>query len=231
VKKGTAIPQGFRRAHNRVGFPNAQAMSPLPHSTAADRNKQPILEALQRVLPARGAALEIASGTGQHAAWFAAALPDWTWQPTDADTSALPAIAAWTLQSGLANVRPPLLLDVMAPRWPAQGPPFADPFDAVYCANMLHIAPWATCAALMQGCARHLAPGGVLVTYGPYLEDDVPTAPSNLSFDQSLRARDPQWGIRRLEDVTREARRAGLALRERHAMPANNLLLVFDRGG
>jgi hypothetical protein len=204
-------------------------MPAIPHSTAADRNKQPILDVLRRVLPAQGTALEIASGTGQHAAWFAAALPGWTWQPTDADASALPSIAAWISQAGVANVRPPLLLDVMAPQWPAQGPPFAQPFDAIYCANMLHIAPWATCAGLMQGSARHLAAGGVLVTYGPYLEDDVPTAPGNLSFDQSLRARNPAWGIRRLQDVTREAQRAGLALRERHEMPSNNLLLVFAR--
>src|SRR5688572_29447981 len=160
-------------------------MSTPPHSLAADRNKQPILDVLRRVLPAHGLALEIASGTGQHAAWFAAALPGWTWQPTDADASALPAIAAWTSQAGLANVRPPLLLDVMAPQWPAQGLPFSELFDTVYCANMLHISPWATCAALMQGCSRHLAPHGVLITYGPYLEDDVPTAPSNVSFDQS----------------------------------------------
>lgn len=202
-------------------------MPSIPHSPAADRNKQPILDVLRGMLPARGTALEIASGTGQHAAWFAAALPGWTWQPTDADASALPAIAAWASQAGLANVRPPLLLDVMAPQWPAQGPPFAEPFDAIYCANMLHISPWATCAALMQGSAQHLAAGGVLVTYGPYLEDDVPTAPGNLSFDQDLRARNPAWGIRRLQDVAREAQRAGLMLRERHAMPANNLLLVF----
>ena len=199
------------------------------HSTAADRNKQPILDVLREVLPAQGTALEIAAGTGQHAAWFAAALPGWTWQPTDADASALPSIAAWTSQSGLPNVRPPLLLDVTAPQWPAQGPPFAEPFDAIYCANMLHIAPWAACAALMEGSARHLAPGGVLITYGPYLEDNVPTAPGNLSFDQSLRARNPAWGIRHVRDVAREAQRCALALRERHAMPANNLLLVFAR--
>jgi hypothetical protein len=205
------------------------AMTAALHSSAAERNKQPILEVLRRVLPGRGTALEIASGTGQHVCWFAAALPGWTWQPTDADASVLPAIAARTSQTGLANVRPPLLLDVTAPQWPAQGPAFAEPFDALYCANMLHISPWATCAGLMQGCARHLAAGGVLVTYGPYLEDDVPTAPSNLAFDQSLRARDPEWGIRRLQDVKRQAQRAGLALRERHAMPANNLLLVFRR--
>ncbi|MDB5873585.1 MAG: hypothetical protein JWQ07_3027 [Ramlibacter sp.] len=204
-------------------------MTTTAHSTAADRNKQPILEVLLSVLPAHGTALEIAAGTGQHAAWFAAALPGWAWQPTDTDESALPSIAAWTAQAGLANVCPPLLLDVTAPRWPAQGAAFAQPFDAIYCANMLHIAPWAVCAGLMQGAARHLATDGVLVTYGPYLEDDVATAPGNLSFDQSLRARNPAWGIRRLEDVKAEAQRAGLALRDRHAMPANNLLLVFAR--
>jgi SAM-dependent methyltransferase len=204
-------------------------MTALPHSPAADRNKQPILNVLQQVLPARGAALEIASGTGQHVAFFAAALPLWTWQPTDADAQALPSIAAWTSQSGLSNVRPPLLLDVMSPQWPSNGAPFKLAFDAIYCANMLHISPWATCAALMQGCARYLAPNGVLVTYGPYLEQDVPTSPGNAAFDISLRERNPQWGLRQLSDVTEEAERAGLSLRERHAMPANNLLLVFQR--
>jgi SAM-dependent methyltransferase len=204
-------------------------MLTAPQSTAANRNKQPILEVLRGLLPAKGTALEIASGTGQHAAWFAAALPGWIWQPTDADASALPGIAAWAAQAGVTNVRAALRLDVMALEWPGEQASFSERFDAIYCANMLHIAPWAACPALMQGCARYLAPGGVLVTYGPYLEDDVPTAPGNLFFDQDLRARNPAWGIRRLEDVAREALRSGLALRQRHAMPANNLLLVFAR--
>jgi hypothetical protein len=200
-------------------------------SPAADRNKQVILDVLRQVLPERGHALEIASGTGQHAAWFAAALPKWTWQPTDAQESALPAIAARIEEAGLANVKSPRLLDVLAPHWPSEGEPFGERFDAVYCANMLHISPWATCAGLMKGCARYLVPRGLLVLYGPFLEDDVPTAPSNLAFDRSLRAQDPAWGIRRLEDVKREAEGAGLSLRERHAMPANNLVLVFCRSG
>lgn len=204
-------------------------MTATPFSTATDRNKRPILDALRNVLPQRGTALEIASGTGQHVAWFAAGLPDWTWQPTDADTTALPAIAAATAQAGLANVRPPLRLDVLAPQWPAEGPPFSETFDAVFCANMLHIAPWATCAALMRGAARHLAPNGLLVTYGPYFEEDVATAPSNLAFHQSLRMRNAAWGLRRLQDVTEEAALAGLRLQARHAMPANNLLLVWGR--
>jgi hypothetical protein len=203
-------------------------MSVLPsHSPAADRNKQPILDVLLQLLPARGNALEIASGTGQHVAWFAAALRGWTWQPSDCDDSAFASIEAHVAQAGLTNVRPPLRLDVTAPQWPVAG----QSFDAIFCANMLHISPWSTCAGLMSGAARQLTPRGVLITYGPYLEDDVPTAPGNLQFDISLRARDPAWGIRRLDDVKREAERAGLALRERLAMPANNLLLVFARAG
>ena len=201
-------------------------MADLPYSPAADRNKQPILDVLRRVLGERGSALEIASGTGQHAAWFAAAMPPWVWQPTDMDARMLPAMARRIAQAGLPNLLPPLALDVTAPRWRSQGPAFAQRFDAIYCANMLHIAPWAACAGLMEGAARHLLPGGLLITYGPYFEDDMP-APSNQAFDEDLRARDPSWGIRRLEDVAAQARRSGLTLRERHAMPANNLLLVF----
>ena len=197
-------------------------------SPAADRNKQAILDVLRQVLPERGSALEIASGTGQHVAWFAAGLPHWTWQPTDAQPRALDTIAARLARQGLTNVRTPLLLDVMAPRWlPDDARLGAPAFDAIYCANMLHIAPWATCAALMRGSARHLAPGGLLITYGPYLENDAPTSPGNLAFDQSLRAQEPAWGIRRREDVALEAARAGLHLSARHAMPANNLLLVW----
>ena len=206
-------------------------MPDLPHSPAADRNKQPILEALARILGERGSALEIASGTGQHAAWFAAAMSGWTWQPTDADARMLPALASRVAQAALPNLRAPLLLDVMAPRWPSKGAAFArgeeEKFDAIYCANMLHIAPWAACAALMQGAARHLLADGLLITYGPYFEEEGTPAPSNLAFDEDLRARNPEWGIRRLEQVVAEANRQGLALRERHAMPANNLLLVF----
>lgn len=197
----------------------------LKFSPAADRNKQPILDVLREILPTHGNALEIASGTGQHVAWFAAALTQWTWQPTDAMPASMDSISARITEQGLRNVRPPLVLDVMASEWL----PSAEQFDLIYCANMLHISPWATCAALMQGAARHLAPGGVLVTYGPYLEDGVPSSEGNLSFDQSLRAQDPTWGIRHREDVEQEAARAGLLLQARHAMPANNLLLVWAK--
>lgn len=193
----------------------------LPHSPAAERNAAPLLARLRELLPPQAAVLEIASGTGQHAAHFAAAQPGWRWQPSDGDARALPTIAARCVH--LANVAPPLLLDVTAPAWPAA----PDRFDAVYCANLLHIAPWAACAALMQGAAARLRPGGALLLYGPYVIDGVATAPSNLAFDADLRARDARWGLRRLADVVAVAAHCGLAFEQRIAMPANNLLLVF----
>ena len=180
------------------------------------------------MLPPTGTALEIASGTGQHAAHFAAALPGWIWQPTDLHDTHFGSITGWAAQAGARNVQAPRRLDVLHDCWPSEGPAFgAASFDLVYCANMLHIAPWACCTGLMQGAARHLAPDGHLVTYGPYLEDGVPTAPGNLAFDASLRAQDAAWGIRRIEDVMAVAAQAGLQLAARHAMPANNLLLVW----
>lgn len=200
-----------------------------PHfSPAAERNRAPILQVLQGLLPVRGRALEIASGSGQHAAFFAAALPGWQWHPTDVGDAAFASIAAWCQESGAANVAPAVVLDVAAKPWqsPATN---AGPFDLVYCANLLHIAPWACCAGLMAGAAQHLTQRGVLVTYGPYLEADVPTAPSNVAFDTQLRASDPDWGVRALADVQAQAAKAGLLLQARHTMPANNLLLVWGR--
>lgn len=193
------------------------------YSPAAERNQAPILAELQRVLPERGLLLEIASGTGQHAAHCSAGLPGWQWLPTDVEASALPSIAAWC--EGLRNVLAPIRLDVRLPAWAG----VRAQVDAIYCANMIHIAPWACCVGLLEGAARHLSAAGLLVTYGPYLENEVPTAPGNLAFDADLRARDPEWGLRRREDVEREAARVGLVLRERVAMPANNLLLVWGR--
>lgn len=193
------------------------------HSPAAERNRGPILAELQRVLPPRGLLLEIGSGTGQHAAHCSAGMPGWHWVPSDAEAASLASISAWC--SGLKRVGAPLRLDVRQAPWagaPAQ-------VDAVFCANMIHIAPWACCVGLLRGAARHLSAQGLLITYGPYLEDDVPTSPSNLAFDADLRARDPAWGLRRREDVAQEAGRAGLVLRERVAMPAHNLLLVWGR--
>jgi Protein of unknown function (DUF938) len=193
------------------------------HSPAAERNQGPILAALQTLLPDQGTALEIASGSGQHAAHFAAGLPGWQWQPTDAQAESLPSIAAWC--AGLKNVHSPVPLNVMAPGWP-DVPTSA---DAIFCANMLHIAPWPTCAALMQGAARHLTAQGLLLIYGPFIADDEPLAPSNAAFDADLRLRNPAWGLRRLADVQAQAQTAGLRLRQQQQMPANNLLLVFER--
>ena len=193
-------------------------------SPAADRNRDPILAVLQRLLPAEASVLEIASGTGQHAAYFAAAMPRWHWHPSDHDLAALPSIDAWCADQ--PNVRPAMRLDVMAVPWPV-----STAFDAVFCANMLHISPWESCAALMQGAALQLSATGQLVTYGPYLQDGVETAPGNVAFDASLRARNPAWGIRRVSDVAQQAARAGLLLKETVPMPANNLMLVFHQSG
>lgn len=191
-------------------------------SPAAERNRGPILDVLARLLPARATVLEIASGTGQHAAHFAAANAGWQWQPTEADVAQLPAIAARC--AGLGNVRPPLRLDVLEQPWPD-----TSEFDAVYCANLLHIAPWPAGVALVRGAARCMAPAGSLVLYGPCIVDGEPTAPSNVAFDADLRERDRRWGLRRLADVTHEAMLAGLELRQRFAMPAHNLMLVFRK--
>lgn len=200
-------------------------MSPDPrrHSSAAERNRVPILIELLRLLPAQGTMLEIAAGTGQHAAHFAAALPGWRWQPSDGDARSMASIGAWC--EGIANVPPPLHLDVLATPWP--GVPAK--IDAMFCANLLHISPWATTPALMQGAARHLSLRGLLLLYGPYIVDGETTAPSNEAFDADLRARNPAWGLRTLAAVAQEAEAVGLHFRERVAMPASNLLLVFAR--
>lgn len=198
------------------------------YSAAAERNQRPILQALQRWLPAHGQALEIASGTGQHVAFFATHMPGWQWQPTDVDCQGFDSVAAWCAQASLSNVLTPRLLDVQAPRWPSAVAPFHQPFDAIFCANMLHISHWATCAALMQGVAHHLAPQGQLILYGPYLEANVPTSPGNLAFDASLRQRNPAWGLRSLDDVLEQAALAEMQLTQRLDMPAHNLLLAFE---
>lgn len=193
----------------------------LPFSEAAHRNKEPILEVLTRWLPRDADVLEVASGTGQHAAHFAAERPGWRWQPSEASYELLAVIARRC--AGLANVGAPVALDVLAP----EPVPALGRFDAVLCVNMLHISPWPTCRALMHCASRHLVAGGALVLYGPYVVDGTPTAPSNLAFDADLRARNPAWGLRRLADVEDEAGRCGLTLVERVAMPANNLMLAL----
>jgi hypothetical protein len=190
---------------------------------AVARNKAPITEVLARHLPASGLVLEIASGSGEHALHFAAHFPALTFQPTDPDHAALASIAAWRAEAQLANLLPPLVLDVMADAWPVRKA------DAVVCINMIHIAPWEVTAALIHGAARILPSGGMLFLYGPFKQGGKHTATSNAEFDASLRAQDARWGLRDLEAVTEIARAAGFAVPMVEAMPANNLSVIFRR--
>ncbi|WP_322045977.1 DUF938 domain-containing protein [Paraburkholderia sp. J67] len=193
------------------------------NAPAAARNAAPILDVLRTALPARGTVLEIASGTGQHAVHFAAALPGLDWQPSDADPRARASIAAWREHAGLANLREPLDLDVRREPWPL------DAVDAIVCINMIHISPWEASIALMKGAGARVAPGGALVLYGPYRRDGAHTAPSNEAFDADLRARDPAWGVRDLEAVEALARAEGFVCEAVVPMPANNFTVVFRK--
>lgn len=188
---------------------------------AAERNKEPILAVLRRVLPERGLVLEIASGTGQHVAHFAAALPHLTWQPSEADPDMRASIAAWIAEAGLPNLLSPLPLDVREKAWPLERA------EAVVCINMVHISPWEASLALISGAARVLSRKGILFLYGPYRRFGGHTAPSNEAFDAQLRAANSEWGVRDLEAVADAARTEGLELEEIVEMPANNLSLVF----
>lgn len=199
------------------------APKPQRHSPAAERNAAGILEVLQRVLPNSGTVLEIASGGGQHAIYFAEALANLQWQPTDLDRESMSSIAIRLKESSANNILPPLVLDVCTQPWPLESA------SAMLCVNMIHISPWSCCEALMAGASTVLSSGAPLVLYGPYLVDGEPTAASNTAFDESLRARNPEWGIRNLEVVKQCAAAAGLDLVERIDMAANNMCLVFRR--
>lgn len=190
---------------------------------AAARNRDAILAVVQGALPAQGTVLEIASGSGEHIVHFAQSLPHLHWQPSDPAPAALASIAAWSGEAALANIAPPVMLDVCAPDWPVARA------DAILCINMIHIAPWEATLGLMAGAGRVLAPGAPLYLYGPFHENGIPLAPSNAEFDASLKARDPQWGLRHVDDVAVVAAKHGLALRKSTAMPANNLSLIFYR--
>ncbi|HEY6862476.1 MAG TPA: DUF938 domain-containing protein [Burkholderiales bacterium] len=193
-------------------------------SAAAERNRGPILEVLERVLPAAGLVLEIASGTGQHVIHFAAALTGLAWQPSDPDADCRRSIRAWLSAAKLANVREPLDLDVSTAPWPIAAP------DAIVCLNMIHIAPWSATGSLFAGAATALKAGGLVFLYGPYFVPGEDPAPGNLAFDRTLRARNPEWGVRNLQDVSSIARESGFDRIETVAMPANNLSVVFRRG-
>lgn len=193
------------------------------HAPATERNREPIAEVLARELPPAGRVLEIASGTGEHAVFFAPRFPTLAWQPTDPDSEALASIAAYRADYEGDNLAAPLLLDAAAPAsWPVSEA------DAILCINMVHISPWAATEGLLEGAAQLLVgKGAPLVLYGPYLEQGVETAPSNLDFDASLKLRDPRWGLRDAEQVDALAASHGLTRTARYALPANNIMLVY----
>ena len=193
------------------------------HAPAAVRNREPIADILAEELPQQGLVLEVASGTGEHAVFFADRFPALNWQPSDPDPTALGSIAAWREEAGLPNLLPPVELDAALPAWPVATA------DALLCINMVHISSWRATAGLFAGSARILPVGSPLVLYGPYIEAEVETAPSNLAFDESLRIRNPEWGIRNLTDVDRLAAQHGFIRARRTSMPANNLTLVYRR--
>jgi hypothetical protein len=204
-------------------FYEAQASGARRSAPAALRNREPIAEVLKEWLPPSGLVLEIASGTGEHAVYFAERFPALDWQPSDVHPDALTSIAAWREETGLPNVLPPLVLDASSPDWPI------DRSDAVLSINMVHISPWSSALGLLDGAARILNPGSPLIMYGPWLKDDIPTVESNLAFDSDLRRRDPQWGLRGVEDFAAAADERGLALDRTRSMPANNMMLLLRR--
>lgn len=193
------------------------------HFPATRRNREPILHALEEILPTTGTVLEIASGSGEHTAYFAGHFPALTWQPSDRDPALLASIAAHSAAAEVSNVRPPIQLDVSRQPWPVAAA------DAVICINMIHIAPWSTCRNLLAGARQVLSADAPLFLYGPFMRDGRHTAPSNAAFDRSLRAQDPAWGIRDLGAVTDAAE--GFALDRIIEMPANNLSVILRRTG
>jgi len=203
-------------------IPGEAAGDTRRHAPATLRNRMAIADVLREVLPFSGTVLEVASGSGEHVAYFAEEFPALEWQPSDPDPAARVSIEAWC--DGIVNVTPPLDLDAGAADWAVARA------DAVLCINMVHISAWSATLGLLAGAARVLAAGAPLILYGPFLQSDFVTAPSNLAFDESLRARDPRWGLRQVESVERVAAGHGLALDRLVEMPANNLLLVFRAG-
>ena len=193
------------------------------HAPATERNREPIAAVLREVLPERGLLLEVAAGTGEHGAYLAPLFPSLRWQPSDPDPDALTSIEAWQADSAADNLLPPVFLDAAAQPWPVDGA------DAILCVNMVHISPWVATEGLMRGAGRLLPPGGPLILYGPYRRKGMPTAPSNEAFDQSLKARNPLWGLRDVEAVKDEATGQGLGFERLYEMPANNLILVFRK--
>ena len=203
------------------------------HAPATARNRGPILEVLQRVLPPTGTVLEVASGTGEHAVFFAPRLQPRFWQPSDPNPMMRESIEAWRSDLPAQNLGSPLELDVRALLWPVESDEgdrllTPEPITAIVCINMIHISPWDACIGLMAGTGRILPSGGVLYLYGPYKQGGQHTAPSNEFFDETLRSQDPEWGVRDLEEVVALAETHNLKLLETVSMPANNLSVVFQ---
>lgn len=214
-------------------FYEAPAMGARRSAPAALRNREPIADVLSQWLPDSGLVLEIASGTGEHAVYFAERFPQLTWQPSDVHADALTSIVAWREATRLPNIREPIIIDASSPDWTIDR---ADAvlrensgFDVVVNLNMVHISPWSAAIGLLNGAARVLKRGGALMLYGPWLKGDIETAPSNLIFDRQLRELDPEWGLRRVEDFEAEALALGFALEQVRQMPANNLMLLFRK--
>lgn len=204
----------------------AKAADDRLSSPSAARNKAPVLEVLTRIFPQTGTVLEVASGTGEHVTHFAKTLTGLTWRPTEFNAESHASITAWIAAEALTNVRPPVALDASADVWPVEDDA---PFDAMLSMNMIHIAPWEAGLGLLSGTGRLLKPGGVLALYGPFARGGAHTAPSNAAFDESLKRRDPSWGVRDLDNVEHEANARGLILDEVVEMPANNLVVVLRR--
>jgi SAM-dependent methyltransferase len=202
----------------------SRASSARQTSPSAARNCGPIQEVLTRVLPKKGVALEIGSGTGEHVICFAKALPGLVWLPSDPDSASRASIKAWSATEGLANVRAPVAIDVREGVWGVED---EAPFDAIISLNMVHIAPWEAALGLLAGAGRLLRPDGVLVFYGPFVQGGRHTAASNAAFDADLKRRDPRWGVRDVDDLVGAAAPHWLELLELVEMPANNLSLVF----
>jgi hypothetical protein len=204
------------------------------YAPATERNREAILEVLLKVLPSSGTVLEIASGTGEHAVYFASRLIDYMWLPTDANPQARASIVAWTEHNGCLNVYPPLELDAREAVWAVEKEtvtqlPNNSPIVAIVNINMIHISAWSACLGLMAGAGRILPVGGILYLYGPFKQGGEHTALSNAAFDEYLRIQNPEWGVRNLDDVVAAARLEHLSLQQAYQMPANNLSVVFER--
>lgn len=218
-------------------FPNL--MSARRYAPATERNRDPILAVLKEILPETGTVLEISSGTGEHAAYFAPRLAPRHWLPSDVDPELLASIVAWADEMPSPNLWLPIRLNACDPVWAVEQPMNlpegidleAHPIRAIANINMIHIAPWDACLGLMAGAQRILPPDGVLYLYGPFHQNGQPTSPSNAAFDESLQSQNPEWGVRDLETVIATAQNHGLLHQRTIAMPANNLSVIFRKAG